>query len=113
MTDSDRDLITNLAESVHEQGKSLYQVHGIVSSVSAKQEALGNTLQQLVHAINTRADASDDRSDIHSTRIDETAAQVAAWKSKMELILGVAGFVGVGGLVSMLAVFFKLFTEGK
>lgn len=69
-----------------------------------------------------------ERLDEHSDKIDETASQVARWKamgidslavetsktvsdwkSKANLILAVASFVGIGGFVSMVALVAKLY----
>ena len=97
MTDSDRDLIRHLSESVQEQSRSLYQVHGVVSSVHERQERLIQSLEAVEH-----------RADVHSSRIEETAAQISAWKAQARMVIAVASFVGFGGLMSMLAVLSKL-----
>ena len=101
MTESDLELIRHLTVSVQEQSRSLYQVRGVVSSVHERQEAFIQAHAAFVDAVETRAD-------VHSQRIDETAAQIAAWKAQARIVIGVASFVGFGGLVSMLAVLSKL-----
>ena len=115
MTDSDRALITHLSTSVKELHTSVLDLHNLVADhkteTRVESSKVANRLESLIQAHAAFVNATEERVEDHSGRIDETAAHVAAWKAQARLVIGVAGFVGVGGFFSMLVVAVKLFAE--
>lgn len=103
MGESDRDLIRHLADSNAEIGKSLYQVHGVVSSVHERLEHFIQAHAAHVHQQELRNEAHDERQTDHSRRIDEYAGKILAYEAQLRLTKWVLGFVGSGLLVAAIS----------
>lgn len=92
MDESDRQLFRHLLDGHAEITKSLYDVHGSISTVRERVE----------HMIVAQR-ASAERQDEHSGLIDDTAAKVMRWEAQVRLIVWVATFFGSGGLIAVIA----------
>jgi uncharacterized protein YukE len=97
-------------DATMEMGKSLYQVHGVVSSVHERQEAFIQAHASHVRQMELRGEEMIDRFDDHSRRIDSTATKVAAWEAQLKLVIAVATFLGGSGVFAILAVLFKVYS---
>ena len=101
-------LIRHLAESNAEISKSLYQVHGVVSSVHERLEQFIEAHASHVRHQEMRDDAHSERADEHSKRIDDSAGKILAFEAQIKLIVWVATFIGSSGLVAIIAMLSKL-----
>ena len=88
MTDSDRALITHLAESVNELHTSMLQLHNLVADHKMETRVEGNKianrLEALIIAYATFCDATGDRADEHSARMDKNALEAIGRIEKIE-----------------------------
>ena len=103
MDDREDHLIKSLAESNAEIARSLYQVHGVVSSVHTRLEAFIQAHASHVHQQELRDESYQERADKHEELLRNTVLKVEAWEAQKRLALSVATFVGGGGMVAILS----------
>lgn len=94
---------SDLTESNKELGKSVYQVHGVVSSVHTRLEHFIEAHASHVRQQELRDSAHEERADEHSKRLDDTASKVLAWEAQIRLVIGIASLLGGGGLIAIAA----------
>lgn len=103
MGESDRDLIRHLADSNAEIGKSLYQVHGVVSSVHERLEHFIQAHASHVRQQELQNEDMHARHLDHSKRIDGYANKILAYEAQLRLFKWVIGFFGAGGLAAAIS----------
>lgn len=103
MTESDRELIRLLTESNKELAKSVLGVHVVAAETKTAMVGMAKRQEDFINAHASYVRANDARAEEHADAIEKTSLQVHEWKSQQKLVLAVASFLGLGGLVAIVS----------